>query len=174
MFISHIMQFIRHVMFKQLPALIRSKSLSRIFHVSCWGVKVSSEVIRSLLFSSLTCRLPQGIELAARANEQNISFLHSPRHLWKIYRSKWFLVHMLLLRYKISYKWLQVTSPCYQMCHSAIANKRSLFPRFITAAHARYVYNVSRLQGGFIPFLDPSLVNMHKISRKDWKFQRIN
>ena len=74
---------------------------------------------------------------------------------------------MLLLRYKISYKWLQVTSPFYQMCHLAVANKRSLFPRFITAAHARYVCNVSRLQGGFIPFLDPSLVNMHKISKKD-------
>ena len=55
MLTSHIMQFIRHVMFQQLPALFRSKSFSGIFHVSCRGVKVSSEVSRSLLFSSLTC-----------------------------------------------------------------------------------------------------------------------
>ena len=30
---------------------------------------------------------------------------------------------MLLLRYKISYKWLQVRSSFYQMYHSAVANK---------------------------------------------------
>ena len=45
-------------------------------------------------------------------------------------------------------KWLQVRSSFYQMYHSAVANKRSLFPRFITAAHA-YTRGKSAMLAGY-------------------------
>ena len=81
MLISHIMQFIRHVIFKQLPALLEVNLFPQfsMFHVEGLKYPAKSAEVYCFLLSLVDCHKELSLPLA-QMNKTYISFLHSTRH----------------------------------------------------------------------------------------------